>query len=431
MSTLRSLWRSLTQYTHLVFLFLAAIYLLQRSDLAPGDQDEQIRAFTRQIEFDFVTWTLDALWVKGSQLGLGAVDYVPEKQHSEIVLDYLDLVSHIQWLEWEINLIYADPNQPDPENASLEQRTQLEALSVQRKNLAPMAESIFQNQLSVIASDLGLTLGGQPVPPVLYHATPLPRALIVSPRDVIRQDASISLHPDITIAVQEALEDQVDRALDVSSLVVGIGGVGLYPTMVQETGSINWLAEVVSHEWVHNFLNLRPLGLSYGVTPELRIINETVANLAEKEIGGALIAKFYPEYLPPPPEPPPEDGEEPTSPPDPPPFDFRAEMHITRVNTDSLLAEGKIDQAEAYMEERRQFLWDNGYQIRKLNQAYFAFHGAYADQPGGAAGAMEDPIGDAVRRLRAESLSLAAFLNRISWMWTYEQLQAAVLAEKN
>jgi hypothetical protein len=89
-----------------------------------------------------------------------------------------------------------------------------------------------------------------------------------------------------------------------------------------------------------------------------------------------------------------------------------------------MLAEGQIDQAEQYMEARRVFFWDNGYHIRKLNQAYFAFYGAYADQPGGAAG--EDPVGAAVRALRGESPDLAAFLNRISWMWTFEQLQQAV-----
>jgi hypothetical protein len=101
-------------------------------------------------------------------------------------------------------------------------------------------------------------------------------------------------------------------------------------------------------------------------------------------------------------------------------------MHETRVTTDALLAQGKIEEAEAYMESRRQFFWENGYRIRKLNQAYFAFYGAYADQPGGAAGATEDPIGDAVRKLRSQSSSLADFLNRISWMWSLEQLQASV-----
>jgi hypothetical protein len=108
----------------------------------------------------------------------------------------------------------------------------------------------------------------------------------------------------------------------------------------------------------------------------------------------------------------------------PPTFDFRAEMRVTRVHTDELLAAGKIDEAEAYMEARRQVFWDNGYLIRKLNQAYFAFHGAYADVPGGAAG--EDPVGPAVRALRAKSKSLADFVNTIAWMTSFEQLQQAV-----
>ncbi len=86
------------------------------------------------------------------------------------------------------------------------------------------------------------------------------------------------------------------------------------------------------------------------------------------------------------------------NPPEPPVFDFNAEMHVTRVRADELLAQGKIEEAEQYMEARRKVFWDNGYQIRVLNQAYFAFHGAYADVPGGAAG--EDLVGPAVRKLR-------------------------------
>ena len=109
---------------------------------------------------------------------------------------------------------------------------------------------------------------------------------------------------------------------------------------------------------------------------------------------------------------------------EPPPFDFRAAMHDTRVTVDKLLAEGKIEEAESYMEQRRQIFWDNGYLIRKLNQAYFAFHGAYADVPGGAAG--EDPVGPAVRALRAQSDSLADFVNTIAWMTSFQQLQQAI-----
>jgi len=54
-------------------------------------------------------------------------------------------------------------------------------------------------------------------------------------------------------------------------------------------------------------------------------------------------------------------------------------MRETRIRVDKLLAQGRIEEAEAYMEERRQEFVAHGYYIRKLNQAYFAFHGAYAD----------------------------------------------------
>ena len=99
-------------------------------------------------------------------------------------------------------------------------------------------------------------------------------------------------------------------------------------------------------------------------------------------------------------------------------------MHQTRITVDQLLAEGEIEEAERYMEERRQFFWDNGYRIRKLNQAYFAFYGAYADQPVGSAG--EDPVGAAVRSLRAQSASLIDFVNKVSRVKSYEQLQGLV-----
>jgi hypothetical protein len=259
---------------------------------------------------------------------------------------------------------------------------------------------------------------------VLYHTTQPPYALIVSPRDRIEQIADINISPDLTVDKLTALEDEVDQALDVSSLTVGIGGIGLYPTMVMETSSLNWLTEVVAHEWIHNYLTLRPLGINYYTTPELRIINETTASLAGKEIGLAVLQRYYPEAVPPPPPVATNEEETPPAPTTPPAFDFRAEMHQTRVMVDQLLSEGKITAAETYMEERRRVFVEQGYGIRKLNQAYFAFYGAYADQPGGAAG--EDPVSAAVRALRAQSTTLADFIHRIAWVTSFEGLQSIV-----
>ena len=73
-------------------------------------------------------------------------------------------------------------------------------------------------------------------------------------------------------------------------------------------------------------------------------------------------------------------------------------MRKTRLEADRLLAEGKIDEAEKYMESQRRVLVENGYAIRKLNQAYFAFHGSYA-----VGAAATDPIGGKLRLLRKQS----------------------------
>jgi len=413
----------------LSLLLMCVVFALGGSSLPPGDQVERIRAFTRSIEFDYITWTLDAFGVKLGQFALGSSNYIPTDSQSQLVIDYLKLVSDINALQSKIQVIYADPNTANPEQASAAFRKNLERLENKRSELEPLAEAVLQGQISTTAAHLGLTLAGQPVPPVLYHTTPPPDALIVSPRNVIRQDADISIKTDLTIDQITKLEEDVERKMNVSSLVVGIGGIGLYPTMVMQTSDINWLTEVVAHEWVHNFLTLRPLGFSYLSTPELRIMNETAASIAGKEIGRAVVAQYYPQYLPPPSEPDGTSSEPGTQTVEPDRFDFRQEMRTTRVIVDQLLSEGKIDAAENYMEERRRLFWDNGYLIRKLNQAYFAFYGAYADQEGGASGA--DPVGTAVRALRAESLDLASFLNRISWMWSFDQLKKATFQEIN
>jgi len=74
------------------------------------------------------------------------------------------------------------------------------------------------------------------------------------------------------------------------------------------------------------------------------------------------------------------------------------------------------------MEERRQFFVANGRPIRKLNQAYFAFYGGYADAPGGAAG--DDPTGPLLREIRANTPSLRIFLDHVSVIKSYGDLES-------
>ena len=390
--------------------------------LISAEPYDAARRFTRSDEFDFVNWTLDAFGVKLAQTSLGTPFYFSEQTRHQIVTDYFQLLDGILQGENQLSLIYADPTVQDPAAASASLREKLTGLYTRQRQIGSLAESILQEQISASLAGLGLTSGGQPFPPVLFHMTPLPYNLVISPRDKIQEDASISLIPDLGVDQQVTLEEKVDHGLNVSSLVVPVGGIGTYPTMIERTTALDWLSDTIAHEWTHNWLTLHPLGLNYETSPELRTMNETTADIVGREVGEAMLKHYYPEKDP-------ENNLQSqtiglSNVPAKAEFDFRAEMHTTRVHVDELLAQGKITEAESYMEQRRQFFWQNGYAIRKLNQAYFAFYGAYAAVPGGAAG--EDPVGPAVRELRAQSSSLAAFLNKMAGMTTFAQLQAAV-----
>ncbi|MBK6794461.1 MAG: hypothetical protein IPG80_18405 [Anaerolineales bacterium] len=389
---------------------------------------EKVRAYTRSLEFDYVEWIANAAIIKLRTASLNLPYTLDSSEQKRIVMEYFAITQSILEKENELSRLYADASITDKEKATEAVREELEKLYERQNKIAPLAEAILQDQISQVLAEIHLTAAGQPIPNVWYHSTPLPMAMIVSPRDHIEQTANISVDTDLTVDDQVKLEDDITQGLNVSTLIVQIGGIGVYPTMVMRTTNMPWVLNTIAHEWIHNYLTLRPLGLLYSETPELRTMNETAASIAGDEIGALVIEKFYPELKP---------AAFPNlnlislsfDRPDPatltrPPFDFRAQMHETRIHADELLAQGKIDEAEAYMEARRQVFLKNGYLLRKINQAYFAFHGAYADSPGGAAG--EDPVGPAVRTLRAQSDSLADFIKTMAWMWSFEQLQEAI-----
>ena len=390
-------------------------------------ESDRIRTYTREIEFDYPTWVWNAAWTKLEQGTINAPFLFDRGTEKLIVSEYLRVTGQLMQTESAIEQVYANPDIEDKEATSKVMRAQRDSLIARQAQLAPFAEATLQSQVDQALADLGLTAGGQTLPPLLYRTTPTPLALIVAPRDRIVQLTNISVLPTLTLDEQIQLEDKVASSLDVSTLVVPIGGVGVYPTMVMETTDLHWILDTIAHEWTHNYLTIRPLGLRYSETPELRTMNETTASIAGNEVGTYVLKEYYPELYVPPPEPNAAPSNTPAPTPDPnfpPPFDFRAEMHETRVHADELLAEGKIEEAEAYMEQRRQVFWQNGYLLRKLNQAYFAFHGAYADVPGGAAG--EDPVGPAVRALRDQSASLEDFINTIAWMTSFDELKRAI-----
>lgn len=413
--------RWLTRLSDYLTLTLFLLFTLSTSEVRLTRTAERVHILASAQAFDLTGWTLNAAWLKLTQSVIASPRYFAPDAQRKMVLEYLRIVEDIQNVEHEIRLVYADPSQTDPLAASAELRAELMRLSLRQQALAPFAEAVLEMQVTQVLHELGLTVGGQPIPWVMYHISALPKSLILSPREVIRQEVSYLLQPEMTLEEIIQLEDTVADQLGFSALVEEIGGLAAYPTMIMRTTALDWLSNTIAHEWIHLYLGQRPLGMNYDRTPELRTMNETTASIAGNEIGRIVMERYYPELafryrettqlaaL----------NSLPVS-----NFDFRAEMYETRVRADELLAEGKIEEAEAYMEARRKVFWENGYPIRKLNQAYFAFHGAYADVPGGAAGI--DPVGPAVRELRARSATLTEFLERIGRMSSFEQLQAAL-----
>jgi hypothetical protein len=408
---------------------LIILLLVSSSVIQPLDPAGRGGVAANPFLFDYISWTVQAAWSKLSTASLGISRYLTYARRRAILRDYLDAYAETEDLRGQIEAIYADPNENDPQGTTGALQQTLKQAELNLNALNPLAELVVQDQISEIVDAAGLARYSQPFPPVLYQASDLPKNLILSPRDIIRQEASISLDADLDIQQITELERRVEAETGLSALVVTVGGVGTYPTMVIRTNRLPTLYETVAHEWTHNYLTLRPLGIRYDVSADLRTMNETTASIAGEEISRMLLETFFPRS--------PEMDESPSrnrligySPPtgsnqpEPLAFDYRQEMYTTRLRAEELLSSGNIKGAEAYLEARRLVFWDNGYQIRRLNQAYFAFHGAYADQPYSAAGA--DPVGESVRSLWKRSRSLADFIRLMSGLKNYRELRLLV-----
>lgn len=405
----------------LIVLFSLLLWLLTPNGSEFGAESYHVEAAAGGRLFDFATWEWQAIQAKATAVLSGGTRFLDEETQKNLVLDYLTAINEINRLNWEIAQIFTNPDIADPQAASQEKQAELDAMRQHMARLQPLAEAVVQDQVGAILTKEKLAVAGQVFPPVLMHMTPLPSILIVSPRDHIERRYQLPLEPGLTPAEMDEIETAVFENADMAALIVPIGGLATYPAMIMETSSVTWLPDVTAHEWTHHWLMPYPVSLNYLADPQVRTINETVASIVGREIGEQVVARYYPEFVPPPPA---DNAPEPVdSPPaDPPAFDFRAEMAETRRQVDEMLAAGDVAGAEAYMEARRRVFVENGYQIRKLNQAYFAFYGAYADEPGATG---DDPIGPTLLALRQASPSLRDFLRMTARIGSFADLEAA------
>ena len=287
--------------------------------------------------------------------------------------------------------------------STTESAAQIEELRRRTEDMQPSVEETIESEISTVLVQEGFSSRiGVIFPPVDTVFAPSPEALIISPRDRIAQISSTLLKPGLSSEVRNELEDLIFREDGVSALVVSTSGVATYPSVVTASGTLRDALAISAHEWLHHWFFFQPLGQHFWDSAEMTTLNETAASIGGEIIGdraftamtGAVVNR--------------ESGST-NEPADPGEFDFNAEMRATRLTAEGLLAEGKIEEAEAYMEERRQIIADNGIFIRKINQAFFAFHGSYAT----AAGSVS-PIGGQLEELHEGSESLEEFLKIVA-----------------
>ncbi len=398
------------------------LYILNYSTLPLGDEWTQVAVIARNEQFDYVKWEVNAIAGKVDQELYGVQPFMTEEDRSNYVRSYMNDLGHAQAIEAQISTIYTDPSVKDPATASADLRSQDTTLRAELGNRQPLAESILEGQVAAVLVKQGFGLGGQLLPPISMHFTQVPNLLVVSPRDKIEFDVSINLNP-MTVDQMDALEDQIDKQLNVSSLIVPLGGIALYPAMILETSSIPFAIQTFAHEWLHHYLFFFPLGFDYGFDNETRIINESTADLFGQTMEPLVLKQYYPELVPKP-APAENTNNQPPPTPDPNAFDFGATMNTTRVTVDHLLAQGKVEQAETYMEQQREVFVAHGYEIRKLNQAYFAFYGGYQSASPGQGGS--DPIGPAVQAIKNQSPSIFTWIEAMRSITTRDELLAAV-----
>ena len=293
---------------------------------------------------------------------------------------------------------------------------EVDRIAAERSAMRDSVEETMESALSAAIQEIGLGWRADVVfPPVDIRLGGTPTLLLTSPRDRIERQHEALLEPGVTLAVLERLEDQLMAQDDsISAGSFQTGGLATYPASVLDTIPLADAFRVAAHEWTHHYMAFRPLGRKIFTSPEMVALNETVADIMGREIGDRARALLLDDIdrpsppIPPPPAPADDNGRE--------AFDFVTEMRATRLRVDDLLSAGRVGEAEEYMEERRLRFVRNGFPIRRLNQAYFAFHGTYA-----VSAASSSPIGGQLSRFRELTPDLHTFAVEMSQIGSYQQ----------
>jgi hypothetical protein len=387
--------------TAVSFVFLSVVVLAAGGgDFRPSPLDLAVSPY----KYSLLQWELSNFldkWVRQAGVLLPWTSEDGRSAKNQLAQEFFELGR--QQREVEQRLLYpAATCEPLSAEEKRSLRAQIEAIEERRRAMRPQVEEAVEAEISSILGEANFKSRiGLIFPPVDTVYSSSPTVLVLSPRDRIHRQKTILLAPGIRSEERDRIEEMVLREENLAALVEDTGGVATYPSVVSDSSSLHHAVVITAHEWLHHWFFFQPLGQHFWDSSEMTTLNETAATLGGEEIGDLAYTAMTGEVI---------DRDSSSSPEvDPEVFDFNEAMRETRMGAEELLAQGKIEEAEAYMEERRQFLAANGRLIRKINQAFFAFHGSYAASP-----ASVSPIDGQLKELRRRTDSLEDFLKLVA-----------------
>ena len=324
----------------LLAVMLAALLLWAGKDYRPTETEVAVASH----RFNLLAWEVGNVFDKWYHELVALLPWnspSPREERIELAEEFFLLGQEERRLEGELLTV----GESSPEADSIRRR--LDEIHEQLNIIRPAVEQTVEREISDVLAAEGFSsrIGAilPPVDTVLGHA---PTLLVTSPRDRIFRLENTLLRHGIRPDDREALEQLTLDERDLSAIVVNIGGVGTFPSVVSSGSSLHHALTTVAHEWLHNWFFFQPLGQHFWDSPDMTTLNETAATLGGWEIGDrAYEAMTGIKFERQPPAPPAER--------DPNAFDFNSHMRETRQRTEELLAQGRVTDAESYMEERR------------------------------------------------------------------------------
>ena len=385
-----------------IFLFSLILILFSiPSSKLPLDLIEKI---TLGNSFSLINWEIKNIFPKWIYLGeIYIKNNQPDSsQTMKLLQKYLNLSKekshYINKLEIE-NLSQTQKNVV---------KNNLETTIDEMRNLKPIVEELNERAMTKTIKINGLQTKLNTVfPPVDISLEPPPLILVISPRTKIEIEKSIFLSPDLLNVKKNFIENEILQKNNKSAYISNLSGLSTYPTLISNEYNSLEIFSTTAHEWLHLYWFFKPFGQNIFKSNEMRTLNETAADLAGRELGLQTYLKLNINTDIPLKSNPNTSNKYPQ---------FTKHMRETRIEVEKMLENNQIEEAEKYMKKRWWKLSLAGYNLRKINQAYFALYGIYAESAGSTS-----PIGEQLREFRALVPSIGDFVKEISKISSYSE----------